>query len=101
MSEDGRTYTYTLRDGVTRQDGEEVTSRDIEYGIERLRAQDTLPGLPSISSRSSIPGGHRGPYEDKLGLSAIRTPDARTIVCKRPKPKGTSNTCRRWPPLLR
>ena len=36
VSEDGLTYTYTLRDGVTFHSGNEFTCRDVEYSIERI-----------------------------------------------------------------
>ncbi|MGW0654703.1 ABC transporter substrate-binding protein, partial [Streptomyces umbrinus] len=35
ISDDGKTYTYTLRDGVTWEDGKPITSKDVKYGIER------------------------------------------------------------------
>jgi peptide/nickel transport system substrate-binding protein len=36
VSEDGLTYTYTLREGVQFHSGNEMTCRDVEYSIERI-----------------------------------------------------------------
>ncbi|PPS71512.1 MULTISPECIES: ABC transporter substrate-binding protein [Streptomyces] len=90
ISDDGKTYQYTLRDGVTWEDGKPITSKDIKYGIERVWAQDVLSGGPVYLKDVLDPKGeYQGPYKDKsadkLGLKAIETPDDRTIVFKLPK----------------
>ncbi|MER5830465.1 ABC transporter substrate-binding protein [Streptomyces sp. NPDC002130] len=90
ISDDGKTYTYTLRDGVTWEDGKPITSKDIKYGIERVWAQDVLSGGPVYLKDVLDPKGeYQGPYKDKsadkLGLKAIETPDDRTIVFKLPR----------------
>ncbi|MFF6999264.1 ABC transporter substrate-binding protein [Streptomyces sp. NPDC008313] len=90
VTDDGKTYTYTLRDDVTWEDGKPVTSKDIKYGIERQWAQDVLAGGPVYLKDILDPKGeYKGPYKDKskdhLGLKAIQTPDDKTIVFKLPK----------------
>ncbi|MBV1936786.1 ABC transporter substrate-binding protein [Streptomyces sp. BV286] len=90
ISDDGKTYTYTLRDGVTWEDGKPITSKDIKYGIERQWAQDVLSGGPVYLKDVLDPKGeYKGPYKDKsadkLGLKAIETPDDKTIVFKLPQ----------------
>ncbi|MFD7707778.1 ABC transporter substrate-binding protein [Streptomyces sp. NPDC059785] len=90
ISDDGKTYTYTLRDGATWEDGKAITSKDIKYGIERVWAQDVLSGGPVYLRDALDPKGeYKGPYKDtskdKLGLKAIETPDDKTIVFKLPK----------------
>jgi peptide/nickel transport system substrate-binding protein len=90
ISDDGKTYTYTLRDGVTWEDGKPITSKDVKYGIERVWAQDVLSGGPTYLKEVLDPKGeYKGPYKDKskdkLGLKAIETPDDKTIVFKLPK----------------
>ncbi|PJH64302.1 ABC transporter substrate-binding protein, partial [Salmonella enterica] len=35
VSEDGKTYTYTLRDDIYWENGEPVTAHDFEFGIKR------------------------------------------------------------------
>jgi peptide/nickel transport system substrate-binding protein len=90
VSDDGKTYTYTLRDGVTWEDGKPITSKDVKYGIERGWAQDVLAGGPTYLKEVLDPDGkYEGPYKDKsadkLGLKSIETPDDKTIVFKLPE----------------
>ncbi|MFJ8008110.1 ABC transporter substrate-binding protein [Streptomyces fagopyri] len=85
VTDDGKTYTYTLRDGVSWEDGKPITSKDVKYGIERVWAQDVLSGGPVYLKDVLDPKGtYAGPYKDKsadhLGLKAISTPDDKTIV---------------------
>ncbi|MET7574207.1 ABC transporter substrate-binding protein [Streptomyces sp. NPDC005492] len=89
-SADGKTYTFHLRDGGTWEDGKAITSQDIKYGIERVWAQDVLSGGPIYLQQMLDPNNtYKGPYKDtskdKLGLKAISTPDAKTIVFHLPK----------------
>ncbi|MFI9562346.1 ABC transporter substrate-binding protein [Streptomyces rishiriensis] len=90
VTDGGKTYTYTLRDGVTWEDGKPITSKDIKYGIERVWATDVLSGGPPYLMQVLDPKGeYKGPYKDtsadKLGLKAIQTPDDKTIVFKLPQ----------------
>jgi peptide/nickel transport system substrate-binding protein len=93
ISEDGKTYEYELRDGITWEDGKPVTSKDIKYGIERQWAQDVLSGGPIYLKDTLDPDEkYKGPYKDKakdkLGLKAIETPADNKIVFKLPKRNG-------------
>ncbi|MFF9207006.1 MULTISPECIES: ABC transporter substrate-binding protein [unclassified Streptomyces] len=90
VTDDGKTYTYTLRDGITWEDGKPITSKDLKYGIERIWAQDVLSGGPTYLKDVLDPKGeYKGPYKDTsadhLGLKAIDTPDDKTIVFHLPK----------------
>lgn len=71
---DGRTFTFTLRSGVTFSDGTPMTSKDVEFSLNRLQ---NLKG-----SSASFFGG--------LHASA---PDARTVVV-------TSDTANPTVPVL-
>ncbi|WP_143676112.1 ABC transporter substrate-binding protein, partial [Streptomyces milbemycinicus] len=86
----GKTYTYTLRDGITWEDGSPITSEDVKYGIERAWAPDVISGGPAYLKQVLDPGGkYKGPYkDDKLGLKAIATPDSKTIVFHLAEPNG-------------
>ncbi|WP_033339329.1 ABC transporter substrate-binding protein [Catenuloplanes japonicus] len=85
LSNDGKTYTYTLRDGLKFDDGTPITSKDVKYGIERIFAQDVVPGGPVYLMEQLDQGQkYEGPYKDsdpnKLGLKSVLTPDDKTIV---------------------
>jgi len=85
-SEDGLSWTFTLREGVLFENGRPITSRDVKYGIERSFASDVIVGGPTyVVDLLDVPGNeYAGPYQDespdKLGLPTIETPDDRTIV---------------------
>jgi len=85
VSDSGTTYTYSLRAGITWEDGSPITSQDIKYGIERSWADDVISGGPAYLQKALDPKKtYKGPYTDKdpqkLGLRAVETPDAKTIV---------------------
>lgn len=52
ISDDGMTYTFTLRDGVKFHDGSTVTAEDVKYSIERNAGTDGTD--PLISAFSNI-----------------------------------------------
>jgi peptide/nickel transport system substrate-binding protein len=81
VSADGLTYTFRLRDGVRFEDGSAIRAQDVQYGIERLFAQDTLSGGPTYLI-DQLDQGQRyaGPYASTDGLRSVTTPDDRTIV---------------------
>ncbi|HEY4603721.1 MAG TPA: ABC transporter substrate-binding protein [Blastococcus sp.] len=85
-SEDGLSWTFTLRDGVRFETGRPITSRDVKYGIERSFASDVIVGGPThvVDLLDDTANPYAGPYQDeapdKLGLAAVETPDDRTIV---------------------
>ncbi|MCD8039307.1 MAG: ABC transporter substrate-binding protein [Lachnospiraceae bacterium] len=73
MSEDGLTYTFTLRDGIKFHTGNDVTVADIKYSI------DTCAGLnggePVISAFSNI--------------QSVETPDESTVVITLQEPSSS------------
>ncbi|MGW1160651.1 ABC transporter substrate-binding protein [Streptomyces sp. NPDC002519] len=90
VSDGGKTYTFTLRDGITWEDGKPITSQDIKYGIERQWAQDVLSGGPVYLKNVLDPkSAYKGPYKDTskdhLGLKAIDTPNDKTVVFHLPE----------------
>ena len=63
LSEDGKTYTFTLREGVTFHNGETVTVEDVVYSLERCAGSEN-DGTPLVSAFSNVSrieavdGGH-------------------------------------------
>jgi peptide/nickel transport system substrate-binding protein len=64
VSEDGLTYTFTLRDGVTFHSGDPLTAADVKHSIERVTAET------SQSSRK----------RSLSTITGIETPDDQTVV---------------------
>ena len=64
ISDDGKTYTFTLREGIKFHNGADVTVDDVKYSIERCA--DTSNGEPLVSAFSNIAG--------------VETPDGKTVV---------------------
>src|SRR6201982_1151555 len=85
-SDNGLTWTYHIKSGVKVQDGTAVTSQDVKYAIERTFDRGVLSNGPNYFA--NLLGGNAktypGPYKDRsknlMGLTAIDTPDATTIV---------------------
>ncbi|MBW8798712.1 MAG: ABC transporter substrate-binding protein [Streptomyces sp.] len=87
-SENATVWTYTLKKGLKYEDGTAITSADIKYGIERSFAPELSGGAPYLRDWLVGAADYQGPYKDKKGLSAIETPDSRTIVFHLNKPEG-------------
>ncbi|MCA1219166.1 ABC transporter substrate-binding protein [Streptomyces sp. 8L] len=94
-SKDAKTWTYHIRKGVKFQDGTEITSKDIKYGIERSNfAPEALSNGPTyFKTYLADDSGYKGPYKDKSadGLKSIETPDPYTIVFHLSKPFADMN----------
>lgn len=69
VSEDGKTWAFTLKDGVKWQDGKDVTADDVKYGISRTFAVDVITGGPNyaiafldIPTDADGSSSYKGPY---------------------------------------
>ncbi|WP_380284273.1 ABC transporter substrate-binding protein [Kitasatospora purpeofusca] len=84
-SDGGKTWTFTLKDGVKYEDGTPIKSADIKYNVERSFAAD-LTGGPDYAAQYLAGGeNYKGPLNGEH-LPSIETPDDKTIVfhLKRP-----------------
>lgn len=72
VSEDGLTYTFRLRPGVTFHDGSEMTSADVKYSFER--AMDPATGAVN--------------FEVFNDVASIETPDDLTVVVTLERPNA-------------
>ncbi|MFI1969253.1 ABC transporter substrate-binding protein [Streptomyces cinnamoneus] len=87
-SDDAKTWTFKLKDGLKYEDGSPITAADVKYGVERSFAAELSGGAPYL--RDWLVGGdtYQGPYKEKKGLDSIETPDEKTIVFKLRKSEG-------------
>ncbi|SPE57922.1 putative D,D-dipeptide-binding periplasmic protein DdpA precursor [Streptomyces netropsis] len=86
-SDGGKTWKFTLKDGLKFEDGSPITAKDVRWGIERLYAPFETDGplyIPQWLSgdgndfRKALPDG---PYNGKhLPASVLDTPDDKTII---------------------
>jgi len=65
-SDDGLTYTYTIRDGVKFHDGQPLTAKDVAFTYNLVMQHDDFPTLHS--------------YTDKF--ESVTAPDDKTVVIK-------------------
>ncbi|MBB6180632.1 ABC transporter substrate-binding protein [Pseudorhizobium flavum] len=81
ISEDGLTYTFKLRTGVTFHDGEAFDSSVAKFTIERARGQDSVNPQKRYFAT----------------VESVETPDAQTLVLKLSKPTGSLLYWLAWP----
>ncbi|MDT3399551.1 ABC transporter substrate-binding protein [Streptomyces sp. B1866] len=91
----GRTWTYTLKDGLRFEDGTPITSREVRHAVERLYAPYLTEGPTYLQQwlsgegqeyRKALPDG---PYEGRhLPPSVLDTPDDKTIVFHFNRPRA-------------
>lgn len=86
-SDGGKTWTYTLKDGLAFSDGSPITSKDVKYAIERTYTPELAGGIGYHKSLIAGSDGYKGPFDGKE-LSGIKTPDDKTIVFTLNQPYG-------------
>lgn len=98
---DASTWTFSLRDGVTWQDGSAITCEDVRHGVSRSFDPEisssgyalTYLDIPKESDGSSTypgPGGKEGQSTKakKLINEAVECPDPSTVVFHLSQPVG-------------
>lgn len=78
-SDDGLTWTYTLKDGITFDNGDPITSAEVKFGISRAWDPELGIGSPYLKQVIDAPEDYEGPYRSG-DLPTIETPDDKTIV---------------------
>jgi peptide/nickel transport system substrate-binding protein len=81
VSEDGLTYTFTLRDSVRWQDGEPLTATDVAFTIGLLQSEELVPTSPyaglwrsvevTVTERYEVAFHLTAPYAPFLGYTTI------------------------------
>jgi peptide/nickel transport system substrate-binding protein len=77
VSDDGKTYTFKLRDGVRFTNGEPLTSADVLWSWNFYMKPDT-----NWRCRADFDGSH------ELKVDSVETPDPRTVVYRLNQPYG-------------
>ncbi|MCC5579456.1 ABC transporter substrate-binding protein [Microtetraspora sp. AC03309] len=93
VSDGGKTWTFTLKDGVKWQDGSPITSADVKWSVERLFAAYSTEGAPYVQqwlTEEDYKKAYKGPYDGK-DLDGLETPDDKTIVFKFKEPHADAN----------
>jgi peptide/nickel transport system substrate-binding protein len=99
-TEGGKVWSFTLRDGLTWQDGAEVTCEDVKYGVSRTFATDVINQGPTyavvyldIPTEDDGSSAYKGPYT-KVGQDLYDkavTCDGKTITFNLNKPIADFN----------
>lgn len=80
VSDDGLTWTFTLKDDLKYEDGSPITAEDVAYGIKRSFAVDELPGGPTYQMDYLKDGDkYKGPYQDGEDFAGVEAVDEKTI----------------------
>jgi peptide/nickel transport system substrate-binding protein len=97
VSDNGLTWTYHIQPDVKFEDGTTVTSQDVKYAVERTFDRGLFPLGPAYfpgllgGNASTYPGPYKDKSKDKMGLTAVDTPDATTVVFHLAKPFADFN----------
>lgn len=86
-SDDGKTWTFTLQDGLQFEDGTPITAATVKYGLERSFAPELTGGL--TYHKVLLEGGadYKGPFSGEH-LDAIEAKDDTTLVFHLNRPYG-------------
>ncbi len=83
-SSDGKTFTVHIQSNVKYEDGTVVTAQDVKYGIERTYDRTVAANGPTYYQAVLTDPTYPGPFKDRsknlMGLTAIDTPNATTLV---------------------
>ena len=80
-SEDGLTWTFTLKDGIKYEDGTPVKAADIVFAAKRSFDPDLAANGPTYQ-REFFKGGaeYQGPYKGDKNWNSVEAPDDKTVV---------------------
>jgi peptide/nickel transport system substrate-binding protein len=84
-SDGGKTWTFTLKDGLFFETGAPITSAEVKFGVSRAWDPELGIGSPYAKQLIAAPASYQGPYKSG-DLPTIATPDAKTVVFHLKKP---------------
>ncbi|CAI9407310.1 ABC transporter substrate-binding protein [Aestuariimicrobium sp. T2.26MG-19.2B] len=79
VSADGKTWTFTLKDGLAFEDGNPITAADVKYSVERSFAPQLSGGLGYHKALLVGASDYSGPYDGKQ-LASVEAKDDKTLV---------------------
>jgi peptide/nickel transport system substrate-binding protein len=87
-TDNAKTWTFTLKDGLKYEDGTEIKASDVKYGVERSMSP-LIPDGPQYA-KQYLEGGkdYKGPYDGKELDSIIADDAKKTITFKLSQPHG-------------
>ncbi|WP_178380051.1 ABC transporter substrate-binding protein [Cryptosporangium aurantiacum] len=90
-SNGGKTWKYTLKDGLKYEDGSPITAQDVAYGIARSFSPDLTEGPKYFQSwlagSSDYNAKYKGPYDGGAKIPPnVSVPDDKTIIFNFPSP---------------
>jgi peptide/nickel transport system substrate-binding protein len=79
-------WTFTIREGVKWENGEDVTAEDVRYGIMRSFDRATFSGGAGFSNEYFLDGDkYKGPYKSGTDYAGVEV-DGMTLTLKMNKP---------------
>jgi oligopeptide transport system substrate-binding protein len=87
ISDDGMTYTFKLREGVTFHNGRELTAEDVKYSLDRVT--NPVTQSPGAGFFGSIEGYDEMAAGEADSLSGVTVVDPYTIEIKLSRPDAT------------
>ncbi len=91
-TDSGKTWAFTLKDGIKWQDGSDITCEDFKYGASRVFATDVITGGPNyLLSYLDVP------KDPATGLPSYTGPYQSTPEARRPSTRRSPATARRSP----
>lgn len=76
ISEDGKSYTFKLRDGVRFHNGKPLTSAEVKWSWDYVMAADSIWRCKAV-------------FDGPIKVAGVETPDPQTVVFKLDQPNGS------------